>query len=180
MCWSTMPASCRSRRSPSGRRNARPTPGARYLAGVAVFGLVLLIRNIRQGLVRWKPAMAIGGAAAALLTLNQLLQLELTLKNYPTSVPFQTFQIGRFATVGMAALFGFIFFGLRTGALYEAGAVGPERLSTSNLPSQSGQPMPAEPRELWPPQIAPASDDNAALADRGGLVRRSGAGRANP
>jgi membrane protease YdiL (CAAX protease family) len=79
-------------------------------AGIAVFGLVLLIRNIRSGGVRWKAAMAIGGMAAALLTLNQLLQLEQTLKSYPTSVPFQTFQVGQYAAVGMAALFGFIFF----------------------------------------------------------------------
>jgi hypothetical protein len=79
-------------------------------AGIAVFGLVLLIRNIRNGLVRWKPPMAIGGAAAALLTVNQLLQLELTLKNYSTSIPFPTFQVGQYAAVGMAALFGFIFF----------------------------------------------------------------------
>jgi membrane protease YdiL (CAAX protease family) len=79
-------------------------------AGIAVFGLVLLIRNIRSGLVRWKAAIAIGGAAAALLTVNQLLQLDLTLKNYQTSMPFPTFQIGQYAAVGMAALFGFIFF----------------------------------------------------------------------
>jgi membrane protease YdiL (CAAX protease family) len=79
-------------------------------AGIAVFGLVVLIRNIRRGIVRWKPAMAIGGAAAALLTLSQLLQSDLTLKNYSTSIPFQTFQVGQYAVIGMAALFGFIFF----------------------------------------------------------------------
>jgi membrane protease YdiL (CAAX protease family) len=79
-------------------------------AGIAVFGLVVLIRNIRRGIVPWKPAMAIGGAAAVLLTLSQLLQSDLTLKSYSTSIPFQTFQIGQYAAIGMAALFGFIFF----------------------------------------------------------------------
>jgi len=54
--------------------------------------------------------MAIGGAAAALLTVNQFLQLEQALKSYSTSIPFQTFQVGQYAAVGMAALFGFIFF----------------------------------------------------------------------
>src|SRR6201999_925109 len=79
-------------------------------AGIAVFGLVVLIHNIRRGLVRWQPAMAIGGGVAALLTITQLLQIDLTLKSYPTSIPFQTFQVGQYAAVAMAALFGFIFF----------------------------------------------------------------------
>ncbi len=79
-------------------------------AGIAVFGLVLLIRNIRSGVVRWKAAMAIGGAAAVLLTVSQILESDLALKNYSTSIPFQTFQVGQYAAVAMAALFGFIFF----------------------------------------------------------------------
>jgi membrane protease YdiL (CAAX protease family) len=79
-------------------------------AGLAVFGLVVLIRNIRRGAVRWKPAMAIGGVAAALLTVSQFLQSDLALKNYSTSIPFQTFQVGQYAAIAIAALFGFIFF----------------------------------------------------------------------
>jgi membrane protease YdiL (CAAX protease family) len=79
-------------------------------AGIAVFGLILLIRNIRSGLVQWKTAMAIGGIAAMLLTVSQLLEKDLALKSYSTSIPFQTFEIGQYAAVAMAALFGFIFF----------------------------------------------------------------------
>jgi hypothetical protein len=80
------------------------------MAGLAVFGLVVLIRNIRRGLVQWKPAIAIGGVAAALLTIVQLLDSGQTLKNYQTSIPFQTFQVGMYVGFAMAALFGFIFF----------------------------------------------------------------------
>ena len=80
------------------------------MAGLAVFGLVCVIRNIRFGLVRWKPALAIGGVAATLLVVTQLLSSELILKNYQTSIPFQTFQVGEYAGIAMSALFGFIFF----------------------------------------------------------------------
>ncbi len=78
--------------------------------GLAVFGLICLIRNIRSGVVRWKPSLVIGAAAAVLLGTTQLLSSELILKNYQTSTPFQIFQVGEYAGIAMSALLGFIFF----------------------------------------------------------------------
>ena len=76
----------------------------------AVFALACLIRNIRAGLVRWKPPLAIGAVAAGALSVDEFLASGLTLKNYPTSIPFQTFEITLYAGFAIVTLFAFIFF----------------------------------------------------------------------
>jgi hypothetical protein len=76
--------------------------------GIVVWSLLLLIRNIRRGLVRWRPAMAIGGVAAALLMVSELLRRNQMLKNYPTAVPIETFQLMQYILLATAAIFGFI------------------------------------------------------------------------
>ncbi len=80
------------------------------LAAIFVFALAWLIRNIRGGLVPWKPAIAIGGVAAICLAAGALLGSGLLMRNYPTSIPFETFQITMYAGIVITALFGFIFF----------------------------------------------------------------------
>jgi len=78
------------------------------ITGIVVWSLLVLIRNIRKGLVRWRPAMAIGGVAAALLLVNELLARDLLLKNYPTAIPIETFEVMQYVLLVTAALFGFI------------------------------------------------------------------------
>src|SRR6185312_16609564 len=83
-------------------------------ACLVVWSLSVLIVNIRKGLVRWRPAMLIGGAAAALLMLSELLARNQMLQIYPTAVPFQTFESMQYVLVATSAIFGFI---LLTGAV---------------------------------------------------------------
>ncbi len=80
------------------------------MAAIFVFALALLIQNIRGGLVQWKPAIAIGGAASACLLAGALLGSSLLMRNYPTSIPFETFQVTMYAGIAITALFAFIFF----------------------------------------------------------------------
>jgi len=78
------------------------------ITGLVVWSLVLLIRNIRRGLVRWRPAMIMGSVAAALLILSQLLSRDQMLKNYPTAVPIETFQVMQYVLLATGMIFGSI------------------------------------------------------------------------
>jgi membrane protease YdiL (CAAX protease family) len=78
------------------------------ITGLVVWSLVLLIRNIRQGLVRWRPAMIIGGIAAALMIVSLMLAREQMLRNYPTAVPIETFQVMQYVLLATGLIFGAI------------------------------------------------------------------------
>jgi membrane protease YdiL (CAAX protease family) len=78
------------------------------ITGLVVWSLLVLIGNIRQGLVRWRPALIIGGIAAALIVLSQLLARDQLLKNYPTAVPIETFQVMQYVLLATALIFGVI------------------------------------------------------------------------
>jgi hypothetical protein len=78
------------------------------ITGLVVWSLVLLIRNIRRGLVRWRPAMIMGSVAAALMILSQLLSRDQMLKNYPTAVPIETFQVMQYVLLATGMIFGSI------------------------------------------------------------------------
>ncbi len=78
------------------------------ITGLVVWSLLVLIRNIRKGLVRWRPAMAIGGVAAALALVSELLASDQMLKNYPTAVPLETFQLMQYVSLATVAIFSFI------------------------------------------------------------------------
>jgi len=78
------------------------------ISGLVVWSLVALIRNIRQGLVRWRPAMIMGGVAAALLIVSLLLAREQMLKNYPTAMSIETFQVMQYILLATGLIFGWI------------------------------------------------------------------------
>jgi membrane protease YdiL (CAAX protease family) len=78
------------------------------ITGLVVWSLVLLVRNIRQGLVRWRTAMIMGGAAAALMIVSLLLARDQMLKNYPTAVPIETFQVMQYVLLATGMIFGSI------------------------------------------------------------------------
>jgi hypothetical protein len=78
------------------------------ITGLVVWSLVLLIRNIRKGLVRWRTAMIMGGAAAALMIVSLLLARDQMLKNYPTAVPIETFQVMQYVLLATGMIFGSI------------------------------------------------------------------------
>ena len=81
------------------------------LAGLAVYGLWLLIRNVRQGLVRWRATLVVAGAAAALSAVGTLLTLPLMLENYPTAVPLATFRAMSYVGTLISVMFAFLLFG---------------------------------------------------------------------
>jgi membrane protease YdiL (CAAX protease family) len=78
------------------------------ITGLVVWSLVLLIRNIRRGLVRWRPAMIMGGVAAALMIVSLLLARDQMLKNYPTDVPIETFEVMQYVLLATGMIFGSI------------------------------------------------------------------------
>jgi hypothetical protein len=78
------------------------------ITGLVVWSLALLIRNIRRGLVRWRPATIMGGVAAALMIVSQLLARDQMLKNYPTAVPIETFQVMQYILLATGMIFGSI------------------------------------------------------------------------
>ncbi len=87
------------------------------LAALVVFGLWLLIQNIRQGLVRWKVTLGIAGVAALLTAVGTLLSLPLLLENYPTAVPLATFRAMSYVGILISVMFAFLLFGAAAGLL---------------------------------------------------------------
>jgi membrane protease YdiL (CAAX protease family) len=79
-------------------------------AGV-VWGLILMIHNIRQGLVRWGLTIRIAVPATLLTALGPLLSMQLTLQGYDTAIPLQTFQATMYVVILMSVVFGFLLLG---------------------------------------------------------------------
>ena len=81
------------------------------IAGAIVFGLWMLIRNVRQGLVAWRralllallPAVGIGVVAALSLPVGMSRQ-------YQTSMPFETWQAIMIAGLAMSLAFGYVMY----------------------------------------------------------------------
>jgi len=81
------------------------------IAGLVVFGILLLVQNIRQGLVRWGVVMRIAVPAALLTAVGPLLSMRLLLENYNTAIPLETFQAMMYVVVVMSAVFAFLTLG---------------------------------------------------------------------
>jgi len=80
-------------------------------AGVIVFAILLLVQNIRQGLVRWGTAMRIAVPAALLTAVGPLLSMRLMLQNYNTAVPLEAYRATMYVVVLMSAVFAFLVMG---------------------------------------------------------------------
>src|SRR5579885_1014186 len=76
------------------------------IAALVVFGLWMLVRSLRAGLVRWRLVLAIAIPAGLLMPLQALLSMHTMLANYPTAVPLETFQAITYLAVAMSTLIG--------------------------------------------------------------------------
>jgi membrane protease YdiL (CAAX protease family) len=70
-------------------------------------GVWSLIRLIRQRAVPWRFVLNLGAAAAALTLLREILTFPLTLEEYPTAIPLETFRVTQLLTVIVALIAGF-------------------------------------------------------------------------
>ena len=82
------------------------------IAGAIVFGIWMLIRQIRQGLVPWRRTLLLA-AVPTLLTIAALaLSFHLFLyRNYQTSVPFETFTVTAAVVLAIEVAFAFVLYG---------------------------------------------------------------------
>ncbi|HEY2018739.1 MAG TPA: CPBP family intramembrane glutamic endopeptidase [Bryobacteraceae bacterium] len=78
------------------------------LGGGIVCGILLLVANIRHGLVRWRTVFRIAVPAALLAALGPLLSMRLLLQGYNTAIPLETFQAMMYVVVLMSAVFAFL------------------------------------------------------------------------
>ncbi len=120
------------------------------ISGIVVWGIVIVVRNVRRGLVPWRPVLRVAGLATAAMVVSELLSLRVILKQYPTTIPLATFQAMAGIGVGVAVIFGFL-------ALAAAVA-----LLASSYPASLQVFAPKRRRDL-------AWDALAALAGVGGL-----------
>ena len=81
------------------------------LAAIVVWGLILMIQNIRQGLVRWGLTIRIAVPATLLTALSPLLSMQLTLQGYNTAIPLETYQATMYVVILMSVVFGFLLLG---------------------------------------------------------------------
>ncbi|HLK63585.1 MAG TPA: CPBP family glutamic-type intramembrane protease [Bryobacteraceae bacterium] len=81
------------------------------LAAGIVYGLILLIQRIRLGQVKWRLTIMIAIPAALLAGVEPLLSMKLTLQNYDTAIPLETFQATIYIVILMSVIFGFLLMG---------------------------------------------------------------------
>jgi membrane protease YdiL (CAAX protease family) len=80
------------------------------MAAFIVFGIWVLVRNIRNGLVPWPLTLKLAIAPALLTALGPLLSMRALLQNYPTAIPLDTFRAISYLVVLMSAIFGFVIY----------------------------------------------------------------------
>jgi membrane protease YdiL (CAAX protease family) len=82
------------------------------IAGAIVFGLWMLIRNVRLGLVKWRRVLGLAVLPTAGLAVMAALSLPITLsRQYQTSMPFETWQAILVAGLAMSLAFGYVMYG---------------------------------------------------------------------
>src|SRR5581483_4600407 len=80
------------------------------LAGVIVFGIWVLVHNIRHGLIRWRITLKLAIVPALLTAVGPLLAMRSMLQNYQTAIPLETFRAVTFLVVLMSVIFGFVIY----------------------------------------------------------------------
>jgi len=78
------------------------------IAGIIVWGITIVVLNIRRGLVPWRPVLLISGASAVAMVVGEALSFRVMLKQYPTGIPLATFQAMAWIGAGVAVVFGFL------------------------------------------------------------------------
>jgi len=82
------------------------------IAGAVVFGIFMLVRNIRKGSVPWRKALLLAVIPAVLTLVNVLLNVHVTLyRGYQTAIPFETFAVMTYTILAMSVLFAFVLYG---------------------------------------------------------------------
>ena len=88
------------------------------IAAAVVFGLWILILQVRQGLVPWRRALRLAAIPAFLTAVVLALSLQLTLyREYQTFVPFQTFVVSTCVVLAMGVAFGYVMYVAAMGLL---------------------------------------------------------------
>jgi hypothetical protein len=77
-------------------------------AAALVAAIWMLVRQIRNGAVRWRPTLWIAVPAAILSGVGPALALRTLMQRYPTEVPVETFQALSLMAVVMAVVFAFV------------------------------------------------------------------------
>jgi membrane protease YdiL (CAAX protease family) len=69
--------------------------GIRLLLGGGIFGglIVLLVRQVRRGSIRWRASLVVGALTAVLFALTELNALPIADQRYDTSIPLATFRL---------------------------------------------------------------------------------------
>jgi membrane protease YdiL (CAAX protease family) len=78
------------------------------IAGAIVYGIWLMIGNIRKGLVPWGKVIRLAAPAAVLVAIGPLLSLPLLLKNYNTAIPLQTFEALSYTSLAVSVVVAFV------------------------------------------------------------------------
>jgi membrane protease YdiL (CAAX protease family) len=86
-------------------------------AAIAVWGLWLMIGNIRRGLVPWSTALRLAIPAALAAGIGGLLRLPQIYANYNTAVPLATFQASAYIGQAMVLVGAFLGFAFAAGFL---------------------------------------------------------------
>jgi membrane protease YdiL (CAAX protease family) len=98
-----------------------------------VWAIVIVIQNIRQGLVRWRLAIAIALPATLLVGLGRMLSFPQVYVNYPTAMPIETFQAAAVIGILILLLGGFLLLG---GAAALVASSFPESLAAFRAPDR--------------------------------------------
>jgi membrane protease YdiL (CAAX protease family) len=82
------------------------------IAGGIVFGIWMLIRQIRQGLAPWRRTLLLAAVPTVLTVAALALSFHLFLyRNYQTSVPFETFTVTAAVVLAIEVAFAFVLYG---------------------------------------------------------------------
>ncbi len=76
-----------------------------------VRGVWMTFQKIRHGGVRWGTVIRLAAPITLLIALSALLSFNLTMQNYRTEIPFETFVAVSYLTVLIATIFGFLMMG---------------------------------------------------------------------
>ena len=103
------------------------------IAAGMVFGIWLLVGQIRHGLVPWRRTLLLAAIPTVMTAIVQALSFHIFLnRNYQTSVPFETFAVTAVVIMAMQVAFVYVFYGAAAGLLLSffpesAAAVRPAR-----------------------------------------------------
>jgi hypothetical protein len=78
------------------------------ISGILVWGLGILLRNVRRGLVPWRLVLRIAALTTTAMAIGELLSLRLIFKQYPTTIPLVTFEATAAIGIGVSVIFGFL------------------------------------------------------------------------